>query len=190
MRRRGLEPPPSCPGPGPQPGDPKRRSVQIVQERPDRMVAWTIWTHQTIWMLPRPAVRGGAGPDPVSDSGQGGIRRTRLARSFNATLDALERSVEARRHLVTDAGHELRTPIASLRANRRSRTARRRSRGAPDHDDGAGERNVRELRGSRPPGRRRALRWRAPRWRPRLQGSRRGRSRGRRARSRAAAGRF
>jgi two-component system, OmpR family, sensor histidine kinase MprB len=42
---------------------------------------------------------------------------TRLARSFNATLDALESSVEAQRHLVADAGHELRTPIASLRAN-------------------------------------------------------------------------
>jgi two-component system sensor histidine kinase MprB len=41
----------------------------------------------------------------------------RLARSFNATLDALERSAEAQRHLVADASHELRTPIASLRAN-------------------------------------------------------------------------
>jgi two-component system sensor histidine kinase MprB len=41
----------------------------------------------------------------------------RLARSFNATLDALEQSVEAQRHLVADASHELRTPIASLRAN-------------------------------------------------------------------------
>ncbi len=41
----------------------------------------------------------------------------RLARSFNSTLDALEHSVEAQRHLVADASHELRTPIASLRAN-------------------------------------------------------------------------
>jgi two-component system sensor histidine kinase MprB len=41
----------------------------------------------------------------------------RLADSFNRTLDALERSVRAQRRLVADAGHELRTPIASLRAN-------------------------------------------------------------------------
>ena len=41
----------------------------------------------------------------------------RLADSFNRTLDALERSLEAQRQLVADAGHELRTPIASLRAN-------------------------------------------------------------------------
>jgi two-component system sensor histidine kinase MprB len=41
----------------------------------------------------------------------------RLARSFDATLDALESSVAAQRHLVADASHELRTPIASLRAN-------------------------------------------------------------------------
>jgi hypothetical protein len=37
----------------PQPGGSGVRCVQIVQERPDRPGAWTIWTHQTIWMLPR-----------------------------------------------------------------------------------------------------------------------------------------
>ena len=41
----------------------------------------------------------------------------RLARSFNATLDALERSIEQQRNLVADASHELRTPIASVRTN-------------------------------------------------------------------------
>jgi two-component system sensor histidine kinase MprB len=48
---------------------------------------------------------------------EGDDELARLARSFNATLDELERSVAAQRHLVADAGHELRTPIASLRAN-------------------------------------------------------------------------
>jgi two-component system sensor histidine kinase MprB len=41
----------------------------------------------------------------------------RLARTFNQTLDALERSVDAQRNLVADASHELRTPIATIRAN-------------------------------------------------------------------------
>ncbi len=41
----------------------------------------------------------------------------RLARTFNTTLDALDESVQAQRNLVADASHELRTPIATIRAN-------------------------------------------------------------------------
>jgi two-component system sensor histidine kinase MprB len=41
----------------------------------------------------------------------------RLARTFNRTLDALEQSVQSQRNLVADASHELRTPIATIRAN-------------------------------------------------------------------------
>jgi two-component system sensor histidine kinase MprB len=51
------------------------------------------------------------GPHPPRDE------LGRLAASFNTTLDALEQAVEAQRQLVADASHELRTPIASLRAN-------------------------------------------------------------------------
>jgi two-component system sensor histidine kinase MprB len=54
-------------------------------------------------------------PTPLEETGPVELRR--LAASFNHTLDALERSIEAQRHLIADASHELRTPIAALRSN-------------------------------------------------------------------------
>jgi two-component system sensor histidine kinase MprB len=47
----------------------------------------------------------------------GGSELRRLAASFNRTLDALERSIASQRHLIADASHELRTPMAALRSN-------------------------------------------------------------------------
>lgn len=40
-----------------------------------------------------------------------------LARSFNAMLDALERSARSQKRLVADASHELRTPLTAVRTN-------------------------------------------------------------------------
>jgi hypothetical protein len=60
MRRRGLEPPPGYPGPGPQPGNPAVISVRAALDRTNRPDPRTIRTHRTIWMLPRmwPPARG------------------------------------------------------------------------------------------------------------------------------------
>ena len=57
-------------------------------------------------------------PDPSRRlDAEGPDELARLARSFNVTLDALERSIEQQRSLVADASHELRTPLASVRTN-------------------------------------------------------------------------
>ena len=49
--------------------------------------------------------------------GDGDDELGRLAGSFNAMLEALERSLGEQRRLVADASHELRTPLTSLRTN-------------------------------------------------------------------------
>jgi two-component system sensor histidine kinase MprB len=48
---------------------------------------------------------------------RGSDEMSRLASSFNAMLEVLERSLTTQRQLVADASHELRTPLASIRTN-------------------------------------------------------------------------
>jgi two-component system sensor histidine kinase MprB len=47
----------------------------------------------------------------------GGAELSRLGRSFNAALGALDASRRQQRQLIEDAAHELRTPLTSLRTN-------------------------------------------------------------------------
>jgi two-component system sensor histidine kinase MprB len=54
-------------------------------------------------------------PRRLEETGAAELRE--LAVDFNRTLDALERSIHAQRHLILDASHELRTPMSSLRSN-------------------------------------------------------------------------
>jgi two-component system sensor histidine kinase BaeS len=59
------------------------------------------------------AMARGARPAHVPVSGRDEIAR--LAQSFNAMSDAIERQQELRRRLVSDVAHELRTPLTNLR---------------------------------------------------------------------------
>jgi two-component system sensor histidine kinase MprB len=54
---------------------------------------------------------------PAPTAGDDRDELTRLARSFNTMLAALEASIGRQRQLVADASHELRTPLTSLRTN-------------------------------------------------------------------------
>nr|WP_227996245.1 HAMP domain-containing sensor histidine kinase [Nocardia australiensis] len=71
-------------------------------------------------------------PIPVT----GDDELARLARSFNAMLRALTESGERQRQLVADAGHELKTPLTSLRTNMELLIASSRpgARRIPDED--------------------------------------------------------
>jgi two-component system, OmpR family, sensor histidine kinase MprB len=83
-------------------------------------------------------------PDPSQRlEVMGGDELARLATTFNATLDSLEAAVDSQRNLVADASHELRTPIASLRAN--LQLMRDESRLAPEDRDALREDMIEEL---------------------------------------------
>ncbi len=72
----------------------------------------------------------------IDDTGNDELAR--LARSFNAMLDALSASREQQAQLVSDAGHELRTPLTSLRTNIEV-LMRAKNLSGPDRDELLGD---------------------------------------------------
>ncbi|GAA2609860.1 HAMP domain-containing sensor histidine kinase [Actinomadura fulvescens] len=87
------------------------------------LVAWVTWRVVGRTLRPVEAIRAQLAEISGSDlsrrvpepCGEGEIAE--LARTANQTLDRLERAVERQRQFASDASHELRTPIAGLRAN-------------------------------------------------------------------------
>jgi signal transduction histidine kinase len=87
------------------------------------LAAWVTWRIVGRTLRPVEAIRAQLAEISGSDlsrrvpqpSGEDEIAE--LARTANQTLDRLERAVERQRQFASDASHELRTPIAGLRAN-------------------------------------------------------------------------
>ena len=87
------------------------------------LAAWITWQVVGRTLGPVEAIRAQLAEISATDlsrrvpepSGQDEIAQ--LARTANATLDRLERAVGRQRQFASDASHELRTPIAGLRAN-------------------------------------------------------------------------
>jgi two-component system, OmpR family, sensor histidine kinase MprB len=86
--------------------------------------AWLIGLALTRTAL-RPVARLSAVAEHIAGTGdlstrlavRGDDEVARFAANFNVMLDELERSLQARRQIVADASHELRTPVAVLRTN-------------------------------------------------------------------------
>jgi signal transduction histidine kinase len=86
------------------------------------LAAWLTWLTVGRTLRPIEAIRAQLSEISVTDlsrrvpqpSGEDEIAL--LARTANQTLDRLERSVDRQRQFASDASHELRTPIAGLRA--------------------------------------------------------------------------
>ncbi|MFG2087039.1 MULTISPECIES: sensor histidine kinase [unclassified Spirillospora] len=86
-------------------------------------VAWITWRVVGRTLGPVEAIRAQLAEISATDLSRrvpqppGHDEIAQLARTANATLDRLERAVGRQRQFASDASHELRTPIAGLRAN-------------------------------------------------------------------------
>ncbi|WP_067827624.1 sensor histidine kinase [Actinomadura kijaniata] len=87
------------------------------------LVAWTTWRIVGRTLRPVEQIRAQLSEISASDLSRrvpqppGEDEIAQLARTANETLDRLEQAVSRQRQFASDASHELRTPIAGLRAN-------------------------------------------------------------------------
>lgn len=87
------------------------------------LAAWMTWLMVGRTLGPIEAIRAQLSEISATDLSRrvpqprGEDEIAQLARTANQTLDRLERSVARQRQFASDASHELRTPIAGLRAN-------------------------------------------------------------------------
>ncbi|MBE1532142.1 sensor histidine kinase [Actinomadura algeriensis] len=87
------------------------------------LAAWITWRVVGHTLGPVEAIRAQLAEISATDLSRrvpqpsGDDELAQLARTANATLDRLEKAVARQRQFASDASHELRTPIAGLRAN-------------------------------------------------------------------------
>ncbi|MEV1320926.1 HAMP domain-containing sensor histidine kinase [Micromonospora arborensis] len=81
-------------------------------------VAWPVsaWVLRPVWELDVATSRISKGDLTIrADAEAGPIELRRLAGSFNAMMDAVENAAQRQRAFVSDASHQLRNPLTSLR---------------------------------------------------------------------------
>jgi signal transduction histidine kinase len=100
-------------------------------------VAWPVsaWVLRPVRELEAASSRISEGDLTIrADAEAGPVELRRLAESFNTMMDAVENAVQRQRAFVSDASHQLRNPLTSLRLAVESLAPHLHATGGPAHD--------------------------------------------------------